>query len=51
MQESFDAFVTAAAFDRAGQALFALGDGTVRSEAGATAPAHDGARRWAGTHS
>ncbi len=31
---SFDAYVTAALFDRSGQALFALGDGTVRFEDG-----------------
>ena len=43
MQQSFDAFVTTAAFDKAGQAVFALGDGTVRLEAGETVEAHGGA--------
>ena len=42
MQQSFDAFVTTAAFDRAGQAVFALGDGTVRFETGETVEAHGG---------
>lgn len=40
---SFDAYVTAALFDRAGRAVFVLGDGTVRFESGETAEAHDGA--------
>jgi hypothetical protein len=31
---SFDAYVTAALFDKAGRAAFALGDGTVRFDAG-----------------
>jgi WD40 repeat protein len=42
---SFDAFVTAALFDRAGRAAFALGDGTVRLEADGgyvTVEAHGG---------
>ncbi|WP_397417762.1 WD40 repeat domain-containing protein [Phenylobacterium sp.] len=39
----FDAFVTAAAFDREGRAVFALGDGTVRFDNGVTHQAHDGA--------
>jgi WD40 repeat protein len=39
----FDAYVTAAAFDREGRAVFALGDGTVRFDDGATHIAHDGA--------
>ena len=43
MNYSFDAYVTAALFDRAGRAAFALGDGTVRFEGGETTPAHDGA--------
>jgi WD40 repeat protein len=50
MQESFDAFVTAVAFDQAGQALFALGDGTVRGERGQTVQAHDGAVLAAALH-
>ncbi|WP_374469239.1 WD40 repeat domain-containing protein [Phenylobacterium sp.] len=40
---AFDAYVTAALFDRAGRAMFALGDGTVRFESGETVQAHDGA--------
>jgi len=43
MTFSFDAYVTAALFDRAGRAAFALGDGTVRFEGGETVEAHDGA--------
>lgn len=42
MTYAFDAFVTAALFDRAGKAAFALGDGTVRFEGGETVTAHDG---------
>ncbi|HEY8615693.1 WD40 repeat domain-containing protein [Phenylobacterium sp.] len=40
---AFDAYVTAALFDKAGHAVFALGDGTVRFESGETVEAHDGA--------
>ncbi len=36
----FDAYVTAALFDRSGQAIFALGDGKVRFEDGASLDAH-----------
>ena len=43
MTFDFDAFVTAAVFDRAQRACFALGDGTVRFEDGASVQAHDGA--------
>jgi len=43
MSFSFDAYVTAALFDRAGRAGFALGDGTVRWEGGESVEAHDGA--------
>lgn len=43
MSYSFDAFVTAALFDRAGTAAFALGDGSVRFEGGETVQAHNGA--------
>jgi len=43
MQQTFDAYVTAALFDAAGRAAFALGDGTVRFEDGTAAEAHDGA--------
>jgi WD40 repeat protein len=50
MQESFDAYVTSVAFDSAGQALFALGDGSVRTQTGRTAQAHDGAVLAAAPH-
>ena len=43
MSQSFDAFVTATLFDRAGRAIFALGDGSVRFEDGTKVEAHDGA--------
>jgi WD40 repeat protein len=43
MNASFDAYVTAALFDRSGRACFALGDGTVRFEGGQVVEAHDGA--------
>src|SRR4051812_19428537 len=43
MTFAFDAYVTAALFDRAGRAGFALGDGTVRFEGGESVEAHDGA--------
>lgn len=43
MRQTFDAYVTAALFDRSGRAAFALGDGTVRFEDGTTVTAHDGA--------
>jgi len=43
MSYAFDAYVTAAHFSTAGQALFALGDGTVRFESGEVVDAHDGA--------
>ncbi len=39
----FEAYVTAALFDAEGRWVFALGDGTVRFEGGATIEAHDGA--------
>jgi len=47
---AFDAYVTAALFDKAGRAVFALGDGTVRFEDGATVQAHDGAALCAAVH-
>lgn len=50
MRQDFDAYVTAALFGRDGKAVFALGDGTVRFEDGATAPAHDGAILCATAH-
>ncbi|MDB5494875.1 MAG: hypothetical protein JWP86_2212, partial [Phenylobacterium sp.] len=50
MNQSFDAYVTAALFDAAGRAAFALGDGTVRFEAGETLEAHDGAVLAAAVH-
>lgn len=43
MTNDFDAYVSAALFDRSGKAAFALGDGTVRFEDGAAVEAHDGA--------
>jgi WD40 repeat protein len=46
----FDAFVTAAAFERSGRAVFALGDGTVRFETGESVQAHDGAILSAAPH-
>ena len=48
--EAFDAYVTAALFDPAGGAVFALGDGSVRFEAGAVIQAHDGAILAAAVH-
>ncbi len=50
MNQSFDAYVTAALFDRAGRACFALGDGTVRFEDGTAVEAHDGASLSACLH-
>ena len=50
MIQSFDAYVTAALFDRLGKAVFVLGDGTVRFEDGATVEAHDGASLCACLH-
>jgi WD40 repeat protein len=46
----FDAYVTAALFDRSGEATFALGDGTVRFEGGSAVTAHDGASLTACPH-
>lgn len=43
MTLAFDAYVTAALFDRAGRAVFVLGDGTVRYADGTVVQAHDGA--------
>jgi len=50
MNQSFDAYVTAAQFDRSGRAAFALGDGSVRFEDGAVVEAHDGASLSACLH-
>jgi WD40 repeat protein len=50
MSQSFDAYVTAALFDRAGKAAFALGDGSVRFEDGTKVEAHDGAALAACVH-
>ena len=50
MSYAFDAYVTAAHFSAAGQALFALGDGTVRFESGEVVEAHDGAVLDAALH-
>ena len=43
MTFDFDAHVTTAHFDRAGRAVFALGDGTVRFASGESVEAHTGA--------
>ena len=50
MQASFDAYVTAVSFDSSGQAVFALGDGSVRFENGQAVAAHDGAVLAAALH-
>jgi WD40 repeat protein len=50
MTFAFDAYVTAALFDAAGRAAFALGDGTVRFEGGETVEAHEGAVLAAALH-
>ena len=50
MQQSFDAFVTTALFDKAGKVAFALGDGTVRFDSGETVEAHAGAVLSAAHH-
>ncbi len=50
MSLEFDAYVTAAIFDRSGKAVFALGDGTVRTEGGASTPAGGGAVLAAAAH-
>lgn len=50
MNFSFDAYVTAAHFDRSGNAGFALGDGTVRFADGTAVEAHDGASLAAVVH-
>jgi WD40 repeat protein len=43
MRSDFEAYVTAALFEPDGEAVFALGDGQVRWEAGAHQGAHEGA--------
>jgi WD40 repeat protein len=50
MLHAFDAYVTAVSFDRAGGAVFALGDGTVRFEGGEAQTAHEGAILAAVSH-
>ena len=50
MKNDFKAYVTAALFDASGEAVFALGDGTVRFETGASVEAHDGAVLCAALH-
>jgi len=50
MSHQFDAYVTAALFDKTGAAAFALGDGTVRFESGESLQAHDGAVLCACAH-
>jgi WD40 repeat protein len=47
---NFDAFVTAALFQKDGTAAFALGDGAVRFEGGAGVEAHQGAVLAAAVH-
>jgi WD40 repeat protein len=49
-QHAFDAYVTSALFDRAGGAVFALGDGSVRFEGGEVVQAHAGAILAAALH-
>jgi len=49
MTFAFDAYVTAVLFD-SGEAAFALGDGRVRWEGGASVEAHDGAVLCAAAH-
>jgi WD40 repeat protein len=46
----FEAYVTEALFDRAGQAWFALGDGTLGGETGERIQAHEGAILAAAVH-
>ena len=51
MEFAFDAYVTAALFDKHHRAIFALGDGTVRFEDGTSVEAHpDGAVQCACAH-
>ena len=50
MKYDFKAYVTAALFDSSGEAVFALGDGTVRFESGASIETHDGVVLCAATH-
>lgn len=50
MTFQFDAYVTASLFDGSGRAAFALGDGMVRFEDGASVQAHDGAALAAALH-
>jgi len=50
MHASYDAFVTATLFEKAGRAVFALGDGAVRFETGEIVNAHDGAILCATAH-
>ncbi len=50
MPLQFEAYVTAAVFDRSGRAAFALGDGTVADEQGARVAAHAGAVLAAAAH-
>ena len=50
MHASYDAFVTATLFEKAGGAAFALGDGAVRFESGESVNAHEGAILCAVAH-
>jgi WD40 repeat protein len=48
--KTYDTYVTAALFDRAGRAVFACGDGQVHFEDGTSVQAHDGAALSAAVH-
>jgi len=50
MKNDFQAYVSAALFDTSGEAVFALGDGTIQFETGARIEAHDGAVLCAAIH-
>ena len=50
MKNDFKAYVSATLVDASGEAVFALGDGTVRFETGASVEAHDGAVLCAVVH-
>ena len=50
MKNDFQAYVSAALFDTSGEAVFALGDGTIQFETGTRIEAHDGAVLCAAIH-
>jgi WD40 repeat protein len=50
MKNDFKAYVSAVLFEASGEAVFALGDGSVRFETGAALEAHDGAVLCAALH-